>query len=477
MELNPDYIKDNLSEIGKKDALNLLKELITSSNDACVRKKALETFGFIDEGNNFTFIEQLFLSDENSDMKLIAGMILKDKYITHKKLVRLLEYTLKKGDNIDQRIFSINALNAMDNVKAYKVLTEYLKEFIKTKYKEKFKNLHIDLVQNRPIPEKFIMLFINVLLGDYYESECGYLVTFKNGKIVALSCEGSNLGEVSDIFGFRYLTDLGHLSIQKNSLRIISNLQHLTQLKTLILSNNKLEKIENLSHLNKLEELNLSGNKIEKIENLESLVNLKKLTLSDNSIRTIENLNVLPSLEVLDLSHNKISEIKNLSKLERLTRLNLSSNKIETIEGLSPLTNLMWLYLNDNHIMEINGLSTLYRLKGLYLSNNFINRISSLENLINLKKLELSNNKIRRLEGLENLVELQELYLDNNHIKTIDGLEGLNNLIMLHIGRNEIEEFRKESIKHLRNLNFLFLNENPLNQKSMLEYQKRIRFP
>ena len=55
MELNPDYIKENLSEIGKKEGLNLLRELINNSNDSNIRKKALENFGVIEEGNNLDF--------------------------------------------------------------------------------------------------------------------------------------------------------------------------------------------------------------------------------------------------------------------------------------------------------------------------------------------------------------------------------------------------------------------------------------
>ena len=477
MELNPDYIKENLSEIGKKEGLNLLRELINNSNDSNIRKKALENFGVIEEGNNFSFFEQLFLSDEDLDIRLIAAKILKNKYLTHKKLFRLLEYTLKKVDNVDQKIFAVGTLNSMKSIKARKILTGYLKEFIKTKFKDKIPELQFSYDYNLHIPEIFIEIFINLILCDFYENKCRYLVTLRRGKIVALNCESSNLREISDIYGFYFLNDLEHLSLQRNNFRRISNLQHLTKLKTLDLSHNKLEKIENLESLDKLEDLYLSDNKIWKIQNLESLPKLKKLSLSENSIKLIENLNSLIWLEVLDLSHNDISYLRNLEKLENLKKLNLSSNIIQKMEGLIQLKNLRGLFLYDNKISQIEGLSTLNKLKGLYLSNNIIERIESLDNLLSLKKLELSNNKIIKLEGLQKLGELQELYLDNNFIKKVEGLEGLDNLIMLHIGRNEIVEFRKESVLHLKNLNFLFLNENPLNQKSFLEYQKRIRFP
>ena len=477
MELTPNYIEEHLSEIGKNEAQNLLREIISSSNDSDIRAKALKTLGSIDEGTNFSFFEQLFLSDENLAMRLFAGEILKENYIKHKKIVRLLDYTLKKVDNIEQKIFSVKTLNSIGNMKAGKILTEYLKDFFKKKATEKSSDLQLKADLTHLIPEMIIRKWINLILGDYYKNKCGYLITLKKGKIVALNCEGSNLRDVSDIYGFNLLTDLEYLSIQRNFLQKISNLQHLTQLKALNFSHNKLKKIENLESLNNLEELNLSNNNIGKIENLESLVNLKKLTLSNNSITSMQNLHSLSHLEALDLSHNDILDIRNMDKLENLNRLNLSSNKIERMEGFTHLTNLMWLYLNDNKIVQIECLLTLHKLKGLYLSNNQITGISCLENQLSLKKLELSNNNISKLEGLQKLAELKELYLDNNLITIFEGLEGLNNLIMLHIGRNKIEEFRREFVVHLRNLNFIFLNENPLNQKSFMEYQKRIKFP
>ncbi|MFW9940136.1 MAG: leucine-rich repeat protein [Candidatus Thorarchaeota archaeon] len=477
MELNPDYIKEKLSEIGKKEGLNLLKELINNSNDSNIRKKALENFGMIEENNNFSFFEHLFLSDEDLDIRLIAAKILKDKYLTHKKLFRLLEYTLKKVDSVDQKVFAVGALNSMESPKARKILTDYLKDFIKIKFKDKIPVLDFSYDYKLPIPESVIEILINLILCDFYEDKCRYLVTLRKGKIVALNCESSNLEEISNIYGFYLLNDLEHLSIQRNNFKRISHIQHLSKLKTLDLSHNKLGKIENLESLEKLEDLYLSDNNIKRIDNLESLSKLKKLILSNNAIKVIENLNSLKNLEVLDLSHNDITYLRDLDKLENLKRLNLSSNKIEKMEGLSQLTNLMWLYLNDNRISQLESLSTLDKLKGLYLSNNTIERIQSLENLISLKKLELSGNRIQRLEGLNKLGELQELYLDNNLIQKIEGLEGLNHLIMLHIGRNRIVEFKKESVDHLKNLNFIFLNENPLNQKSFVEYQKKIRFP
>ena len=83
-------------QIGKKEGLALLKEWIDSSNDTDIRQNALINYGLIDEGKNFKYFEQLFLSDEDIRIRLIAGEILKDKYTNNKRLIPLLDYTLKK---------------------------------------------------------------------------------------------------------------------------------------------------------------------------------------------------------------------------------------------------------------------------------------------------------------------------------------------------------------------------------------------
>ncbi len=477
---NPDYIKENLKQIGTKEGLALLRELIDGSNDPKIRKKSLKIYGTIDNCKNFKFLEQLFLSDEDPHIKLVAGNILRDKYSDYKKLIPLLEYTLKKIINIDQKIYAIHTLNSIDNFKTRRIIIEYLKDFIKKRFKDKVKQFPEEIFSyncNNAIPDNILEICINLILSDYYKNECGFLVTIRKGKIISLNCESSNIKNLKEIKGLSNLCNLEHLVMQRNSLTSCLNLHLLNNLKTLDLSNNKIEKIENLNNLGDLEVLGLSNNKIRIIENLESLNKLKKLSLNNNLIKEIDNLNSLVSLEDLNLSHNLIKIIRNLEALVNLKRLNLSFNHIEKIRGLVELNNLFWLYFNDNRLSQIEGLEMCDKLKGLYLSNNCIVKIEFLDNLTNLKKLELSNNRIKKLEGLDTLGELQELYLDGNNIEELEGFDGLKNLIIFHIGRNNLSKFRNESIRSLTNLNFLFLNENPLDKKSWDQYKKRFRFP
>ncbi|MHA2131806.1 MAG: leucine-rich repeat domain-containing protein, partial [Promethearchaeota archaeon] len=356
MQLDPDRIKGSLAEIGKKEGLTLLRELIDSSNDPSIRQRSLEIYGSIEDGKDFAYLEQLFLSDENLDTRLTAGKILRDKYDTHKKINSLFEYSLKNVDNIQQIIFSLKALSFLDSIKARKILRDYLKFLMKTKFVDKILKIPEEIVNfdfKNGIPRAIIEICINLLLNDYYVRICGYLSTLRKGKIISLDCESVNLKNISDIVGLRYLDGLEHLNIQRTRINRIDHLQNFKNLKYLNLSHNQIEKIENLQSLVRLEELDLSYNKISKIENLEKLQNLSKLSFEDNLITEIENLNSLINLEELNINYNNISEIKNLENLDKLKKISLSSNRLNKIEGFGQLNNLIWVSISDNKITRI----------------------------------------------------------------------------------------------------------------------------
>ncbi|MHA1883985.1 MAG: leucine-rich repeat domain-containing protein [Promethearchaeota archaeon] len=479
-ELTPESIRENIENIGKKEALALLREIITANRSVNVRKRALNIFGEIDTQKNFKFLEQLFLSDEEIEARLIVGKILLEKYPSHKKTISLFEYVLKEQTNIEQQLFSINSLHLIDTVKSRKILIEYLRNLINfafTDLKHRIPNEVHTYRINSPFPKSLVDICINLRLYNYYVKFCGFLSSLRAGKIVSLYCESLHLGSIKEIVGIEHLNELEHLSIHRTEIESIDNLSFFKNLKTLDLSKNNLSSIENLESVMNLEELDLSNNRIQKIENLKFLKNLKKLALNNNRITVIENLDSLRNLEDLNLSYNQIKRINNLEYLIKLKKLSLSNNRIEEITGLDQLSDLIMLYINDNNIAQIKGLETHNQLKVLYLSNNVINRLEGLNTLVNLKKLELSNNKISKLEAMENLTELQELYLDNNNIESLEGLDPLKKLIILHIGRNQITMFRSEHLINLSNLNFLFLNENPLDKQSWICYKKRFRFP
>jgi hypothetical protein len=383
MDLNPDYIKKNLEQIGKRTARDILKEWIVNSDNISLRETALNLYSSMDEGNEFNFFEQLFLSDEGFEIKVLSGNILRDNYFYHKKFVSLLEFTLNNVNNMNQKFFAVETLNLIDTKKARKIINDYLKKAIKLSFKKKAYEFPEEIFNSNydtPIPRSILEVCFNLILYDYYVNSCGYNVTLRKGLIILLNCEGGKLDNITDIQAFNKLVKLEHLQLQRNNIHNIRGLSHLTQLKTLNLSQNQIRKIENLDGLNNLQEISFSSNKIRKIENLD-LRSLKKLSLDRNLITEITNLDNLSNLELLNLSNNTIPRLKNLGNLCKLKTLNLSLNHIEIISGLENLENLISLRLNDNRISHISGLKRLVSLKVLSLSNNIIENIDNLDNL------------------------------------------------------------------------------------------------
>jgi Leucine-rich repeat (LRR) protein len=481
MNLTPNYIKNNLNKIGIEEAYSLLKEWVTNSNDLNLRLESLRLFGTIESSKNFKFFEQLFLSDENIEIRISCGKILKDKYLKHKKIIPLLEFTLSNVNNFEQKFLAVEILNIINTTKTRKIIKNFLKKYIKTKLRDKKEEFPKEIFSSDfdiPIPQTILEICFNVILYDYYVNECRCNVTLRDGFIILLNFEGSNLNRIKNMDALNKLTHLEHLLVQRNNIKKIDGLENLENLKKLDLSKNNINCIENLQSLNNLEELDLSYNNINDIENLNSLKNLKKLNLESNSINNIDGLQDLNNLEELNLSHNRISEIKNLESLGELKKLNLSFNQIERISGLKKMENLIWLYLNNNNISQIEGLDSLHSLRGLYLSNNVINRIENIENLINLSQLALSNNKIQKIEGLTNQLKLNTLYLDDNSINKLEGIKNLKNLNQLYLVNNQISKYSNKDVENLEKLYYIFLNGNPLTPESWLCYKKKMtRFP
>ncbi len=479
MELNPRNIKEHIGELGTKEASSLLMEWILNSNEQKLREKALEILGNLDKGNHYTFFEQLFLSDANIKICLISGKILKDKYIEKTKLLSLTKYVLEKVELIEKKLLTLEILKKINNRESWKLLKDYLQNSIKSikttelsEYPEK-----IFLKSHSPINEDLIVFCLNIILYDYFIKKCGFNVTLRGGKIILLNCEGSGFGSIDEIPVIERLTDLEHLILKRNKITNIYGLNHLENLQILDLSHNKLKTIDNLDKLQNLKELNLSNNQIKEIKNVNNLQSIQKVTLDHNQITEISEISGLSNLEDLNLNNNKITVIKGLIDLPKLEKLNLSFNDIKKISGLDRLRNLHWLHLNNNQIEKIEGLENLNDLKGLYLSNNNIQKIENLDTLIELRKIELSNNKIKEIEGLDTLHKLQELFLDNNKIKEIRGIDALTQLIILFLKSNEITHFNNEKIEKLQNLNFIFLNDNPLTPESKICYNRRSRYP
>jgi Leucine-rich repeat (LRR) protein len=195
-----------------------------------------------------------------------------------------------------------------------------------------------------------------------------------------------------------------------------SDLQALTSLRV---DNGNISDINGLEYLTNLEWLRLFYNNIIDIGPLAGLVNLDTLFLGENQINDISSLAGLTTLSVLDLPHNQITDIKPLDGHTNLVELNLFSNQIQNLDSLVGLTNLEFLSLDSNQIIDISPLAGLTNLQMLFLGNNQISNISPLANLTNLQKLLLWNNRISDISPLVGLVNLSELSLNTNQINDI----------------------------------------------------------
>ncbi|MBD3196150.1 MAG: hypothetical protein GF317_13915 [Candidatus Lokiarchaeota archaeon] len=480
MELNPHYIRDHLNEIDQKDALKILREWIINSNESNVRKEALNLFGKIDTLLNYELLEHLFLSDEDIEIRKISGNLLKNNYGTHEKITSLSEYLLEKEAKVDQQLLAIEILYEINSPRTRRFIKRFLHKEIKKLYREKKKEfperifkIGYQEIQSRQLLE----IAINLILYKYYTTNLGFNATLRNGFIILLNCEGFYMGKDTIIPEFNRLKRLEYLILKRTNLRKIPDFGIISNLKKLDLSYNNIEEIEYLNNISNLIELNLSHNNIREIKGLNSLNKLEKLFLDHNQFESLTNLGSLVNLEELNINNNNISHIEGISRLEKLKKLNLSYNSIEKISNLEMLENLHWLHLKGNNIKEITNLDSLIHLKGLYLSENQIKEIKNLNNLLELRKLEISSNLINKISGLENQKELQELFLDNNNIQNIEGLDNLENLIILFLKSNKITHFDSSLIEKLKNLNFIFLNDNPLTSESKKCYNRRTRYP
>ncbi|TFF95644.1 MAG: hypothetical protein EU547_07290 [Promethearchaeota archaeon] len=433
MRLKPDEIKELLPELGEKEAFQLLKEWIINSNEEPLRKRALEIFSQIDDGSNYAFFESLFLSDENIEISILSGKILGIQYSCSDSLFSLFTYTLNKIESIEKKLIVIKILESSNSVKARVILKNFFLSILKNnEITHGFIKSDISSQQSLSLSlNRIIELGINILLYHYYIHHFNYEVQFRNGFIISLKCINAGISEIGDIPGIKRLNRLEELNLSINHISEIWNFSFSPKLKTLNLSNNSINQIKNFNSLNNLENLMLSNNNIEKICNIDTLSNLKSLSLGHNNIKTIQNFNFLKNLESLDLKYNKIT--------------------------------------------SINGMKNLTKLKTLDLSNNQITSMKGLQYLLNLFSLRLNNNEIEAIKSIDPLIHLKELYLDDNHIKQLAPLNSIKHLTILSLNGNEIMNINKKEQEILEKINFIFLNENPLNTSSKIWYLKKIK--
>ena len=233
--------------------------------------------------------------------------------------------------------------------------------------------------------------------------------------------------------------------------------------------------VDNIKEFDKLQKLTIYSAQLEDfdlLKELKSIENLNSLNLGVNKIKDVNFLKDFKNLTSLDLRNNLITDITPLKSLTKLTTLNLTTNNIKDITPLAENKELMYLSLKGNpqiegdrskyseegikaldeisKILERNGSISLDS-NQLGLFNNYKNIDLSYQNLTNLEILDgfnqlvglnLNTNKLtledkRSQEILSNMINLEFLYLQSNPLIDISAINNLKNLKILYIEGND----------------------------------------
>lgn len=307
---------------------------------------------------------------------------------------------------------------------------------------------------------------------------------------------GNDTKKIKDISGIENFTQLETLKLNKNDITDIEPIKNLTKLKNIEINGNKLKSLADLSALTNLQVLNISDNSINNLQGIKSNYTLVQLNASSNQIVDIKPITSnLNNLEVLNLSTNNISDISTIGYLSNLKSLDLSGNtSIREIKPITGLSNLTILSLaNNNNITDLTKLldknddkeKTLKLINLQELNLEHVNNssssitISNLTGLENIKVLNLNNNEISNISGIVKFENLETLYLNNNKIEKIDSfvtkktsngvttIEKASPVKDLRMQNNEIEDI--DVIQYLKNITYLDLRENHINNISSIE--------
>ena len=112
----------------------------------------------------------------------------------------------------------------------------------------------------------------------------------------------------------------------------------LVLLENLEISEGEITNLSGLEYATQLTKLKLGGNKVTSVFPLAKLTNLTNLDLSSNRISGVSKLAKLKNLTNLNLSGNQIADVAPLAKLTNLTSLDLSQNRIVDAAPLAKLT-------------------------------------------------------------------------------------------------------------------------------------------
>ena len=163
-------------------------------------------------------------------------------------------------------------------------------------------------------------------------------------------------GDLRDLTGLQFATNLNRLSLNDNPISDLSSLNGLINLIYLTIDNTSVSDLSPLAGLINLKSIRAFDSSVSDLSPLAGLTKLERISFPHGDISDLSPLVGLAGLKDLDLHANDISDISLLAELTGLIRLNLSFNDISDISPLAGLTNLKWLVLNHNEIPNLSPL-------------------------------------------------------------------------------------------------------------------------
>ena len=231
----------------------------------------------------------------------------------------------------------------------------------------------------------------------------------------------------------RELGRLERLVVRPGEVADLGGLEFATNLRTLSLPGNRIVDIAALSGLGRLEELDLSGNAIGDIAPLGRLPRLRRLEIRDNAIVDAGPLAGLAALESIDIGGNAIASLEPLAGLAALRRLDAAGNAVRDLTPLAGLVHLEALDISANRVADLAPLAGLIGLRALAANANAVDDLAPLAGLTGLRNLAVSGNPVTDLGSLAGLQHLARLKADLDQVAGLQPLFALNGLKRLEL--------------------------------------------
>jgi len=323
--------KINANRISKENASEMLILLFTGTHDLKIQYNCLKILKdiLIVSKKNFTFLENLLISDEDSNIKCLAAEILIEKF--PERCLDSIQWELEheKSPIVLQKLFSL--INHSTNQKISKLefnINEWLSDFgHKLKLEPNETKFILDLETLFAKKENSLNTLSQDTLKFY-----SFLSQLENNQHWFLVKENHLIELKFNYFKWKFLKEYHG---KTDSLKKYKDLDLL------------------LSLLIQMKGQNRESIKIP--TSISNLIYLEKLDISENNLKSlpssIDNLN---SLKILDLSRNKLKSFpKALFSLKNLKKLDLSYNELQNIpSSLLSLKDLEEINITGNNIKE-----------------------------------------------------------------------------------------------------------------------------